>query len=86
MATPQGILLEANTCFREQLRYQCEVALSADYIDVAKERGKLRQEPLYIRAISIPRNDSMDRSRMTKVVQSWLLTDVIVARDLGNEP
>jgi len=83
MATPQGILLEADTGFSEQLRYQCEVALSADYIDVPKERGKLRQEPLYIGAISIPCNDSVDCSRMTKVVQSWLLTDVIVARYLG---
>jgi hypothetical protein len=83
MAAPQGILLEADTCFHEQLGYQCEVALSADDINVTKERSKLRQEPLYVGTISIPRDNSVDRSRMTKVVHSRLLTDVIVTGYLG---
>jgi hypothetical protein len=86
MATSHCIAFEPGAGFLEELWYQRKIALGTGDIDVSEKSGKPGQEALNVGATSIPTDEPVNGSGMTKIVQSWLLTGLIVTEYIGGDP
>ena len=60
--------------------------LGAANVDVAKVRGQLRQQTLYVGAAFVPELQSMGGRRVPQVMQSGLIAGAIVTQHVGVYP
>jgi hypothetical protein len=60
--------------FAHQFRRHREVALRGAQVGVPEISRQSRQEPLHIRASSIPGHNSVNTARVSDIVQTWRVT------------